>query len=40
MEKIGGRLIDLVEDGDYKGVPVRHVTYEITREAFASGPLA
>lgn len=39
MERIGGRLTDLLEDGEYQGRPVRHVVYEITRETFASGPL-
>jgi len=37
---IGGRLTDLVEDGDYKGTPVRHLVYEIDRANFAGGPLA
>ena len=40
MEKIGGKLTDLVEDGEYKGKPVRHVVYRISREDFAKGPLA
>ena len=40
MEKIGGRLVaDMLEQGEYKGAPVTHVVYEITREAFANGPL-
>lgn len=40
IEAIGGRLTELVEDGEYKGLPVRHVVYEIDRECFAAGPLA
>ena len=40
MESIGGRLTDLVEDGEYKGTPVRHVVYEIDWAGFARGPLA
>ena len=40
IEAIGGRLTDLVEDGEYKGAPVRHVVYEIDRASFASGPLS
>ncbi len=40
MEKIGGMLVDgMLEQGEYKGQAVTHVVYEITREAFASGPL-
>ncbi|MGX7951585.1 GNAT family N-acetyltransferase [Tsuneonella sp. HG249] len=39
LEAIGGRLTDMVEDGEYKGAPVRHVVYEIDRGNFASGPL-
>ena len=40
MERIGGRLTDLVEASVYRGRPVRHVVYEITRESFANGPLS
>ncbi|MGQ7830852.1 GNAT family N-acetyltransferase [Altererythrobacter sp. Z27] len=40
MEKIGGMLTDRVEHVEYKGRPVQHVVYEITRESFARGPLA
>lgn len=40
MEKIGGVLTDMVEDGEYKGRFVQHVVYEITRKGFARGPLA
>lgn len=40
IEAIGGRLIELVEDSDYKGTPVRHVTYAIDRTGSAAGPLA
>lgn len=40
IEAIGGRLTDLLEDGDYKGTPVRHVVYEIDRANFAGGPLS
>ena len=39
MDKIGGRLTDMVEEGEYQGQPARHVIYEITREGFAAGPL-
>ncbi len=39
MEKIGGHLSDRVEQVEMAGVTVEHVTYEITRESFASGPL-
>lgn len=41
MEKIGGRLSD--RDGGVvqtSNGPARHVIYEITRDSFASGPLA
>lgn len=38
IEAIGGRLTDVVEDGAYRGEPVRHVVYEIERTGFASGP--
>ncbi len=40
MEKIGGVLTDITEQSEYRGEPLRHVVYEITRESFASGPLA
>lgn len=40
MENIGGQLTDITEDGEYRGKPLRHVVYEITRESFASGPLS
>ena len=39
MERIGGRLTDLVENSEYQGRQVRHVVYEITRDNFAFGPL-
>lgn len=39
MEKIGGRLTDISTVEDTASGPVRHVQYEITREAFAAGPL-
>ncbi len=40
LEKIGGALVeDMVEEGEYRGRPARHVVYEITREGFAHGPL-
>ena len=39
MEKIGGRLTDLVEEGMYNGQPQRNVVYEITRASFVDGPL-
>ncbi|HWU04262.1 MAG TPA: GNAT family N-acetyltransferase [Novosphingobium sp.] len=39
-ERIGGRLSDRSDVAMMGGVPVRHVVYEITREAFESGPLA
>lgn len=41
MERIGGRLTDL--DGgvvETASGPARHVVYEITRDSFATGPLA
>lgn len=41
MEKIGGRLSE--RDGgvvEMASGPARHVVFEITREAFANGPLA
>lgn len=40
MEKIGGRLTDETSVTEVAGRAVRHVTYEITREGFAAGPLA
>jgi len=40
MAKIGGRLTGETYFEDRAGRPVEHVTYEITREAFATGPLA
>lgn len=40
MEKIGGALTDMVEDGEYNGRFVQHIVYEITRKGFAKGPLA
>jgi len=40
IEAIGGRLTELVEDGDYKGTPVRHVVYAIDRDGFRGGPLS
>lgn len=40
LERIGGRLTDMVEEGEYQGNPARHVIYEINREGFAKGPLA
>ncbi|MBP6555790.1 MAG: GNAT family N-acetyltransferase [Novosphingobium sp.] len=39
MEKIGGRLTDRSELVDTPAGPMRHVIFEITREAFADGPL-
>jgi len=39
-ERIGGVLTDEVEHGKYRGQPVVHVVYAITRDGFASGPLA
>lgn len=39
MEKIGGKLTDITETGEYRGKPLRHVVYEITRDSFATGPL-
>lgn len=36
MEASGGVLVEgLVEDGEYRGRPVRHVVYAIDRETFA-----
>lgn len=40
MEKIGGILTPESDWVDTTSGPVRHVVYEITREGFASGPLA
>jgi RimJ/RimL family protein N-acetyltransferase len=40
IEAVGGQLTEMVEDGEYKGVAVRHVVYEIDRAGFATGPLA
>ena len=39
-ERIGGVLTDRFEDGVAAGQPTRHLVYEITREAYAAGPLA
>jgi RimJ/RimL family protein N-acetyltransferase len=39
-ERIGGVLTDEVERGEYRGNPLVHVVYEITREAFKRGPLS
>ena len=40
MEKIGGQLTDETSVTERAGVGVVHVTYEITRESFANGPLS
>jgi RimJ/RimL family protein N-acetyltransferase len=40
MEAVGGVLTDMVEDGEHRGRPVRHVVYMIDRAGFASGPLS
>jgi RimJ/RimL family protein N-acetyltransferase len=40
MAKIGGRLTGGRYVEERAGRPVEHVVYEITRESFASGPLA
>ena len=40
MEKIGARLLDVVERTEFRGSEVVHVVYEITRDDFASGPLS
>ncbi len=40
MANIGGRLTGETYVEERAGVPVEHVVYEITRESFASGPLA
>lgn len=40
IEAVGGVLTNLVEEGSYRGRPVRHVVYTIDRAGFASGPLA
>ncbi len=39
MEKIGGQLTDETTITERAGRGVVHVTYEITRESFAAGPL-
>lgn len=41
MEKIGGRLLETVDDATMPdGRIVRHVIYAIDRAGFATGPLA
>ena len=40
MENIGGRLTDRIDMTEGPNGPVPHVVYEITRNDFASGPLA
>lgn len=40
MTKIGGRLSGRTSVDEMAGRQVRHVVFEITRESFASGPLA
>lgn len=40
MKNIGGRLTGTTFVEERAGRPVEHVVYEITRESFASGPLA
>ncbi len=40
MEKIGGILTDEEEVVERGGEMIRHVTYEITRQSFAQGPLS
>jgi RimJ/RimL family protein N-acetyltransferase len=40
MENIGGRLTGETFVEERVGVPVEHVVFEITREAFENGPLA
>lgn len=40
MANIGGRLTGETHQAMRSGVMVDHVTFEITRESFASGPLA
>lgn len=40
MEKIGGQLTDYRETRTMAGVEAEHVCFEITRESYASGPLA
>ncbi len=40
VEKIGARLTDRRDVSLMAGVPTEHVIYEITRDAFASGPLS
>ena len=39
MERIGGKLSDRTEMAETTAGLVRHVIYEITRDAFAAGPL-
>ena len=39
MERIGGQLSDRTEMAETTAGLVRHVIYEITRDAFAAGPL-
>ena len=39
MANIGGRLTDRIDMTEGPNRPVPHVVYEITRQAFASGPL-
>lgn len=40
MTKIGGQLSERSSVAEMAGRQVRHVVFEITRESFASGPLA
>jgi RimJ/RimL family protein N-acetyltransferase len=40
MERIGGRLTDVIDHTLLAGRDVVHVVYEITRDDFARGPLA
>lgn len=40
MEKIGGRLTEYREIRSMAGMDIEHVHYEITRQDFATGPLA
>lgn len=40
MGRIGGMLTDRVEMVEYRGEQLPHVIFEITRESFATGPLA
>ena len=38
IEAIGARLVDgLIENGEYRGEPIRHVVYEITCESVLDG---